>query len=168
MVGLQPVLTLYATRKLCRLLVCFLDRLASGACLAALGCLFLPRELEALGLLVFLFYVLTVGMGCLLHIVRAGRIGVATARPLAWVYGVMVVAVTAQLSLLVLPWLPMAALWWEPLDWGVLLHAGVLGVALVREGVRSRHREKLLSERLLRAGVEERARIGRHLHDYLV
>ncbi|MEZ5384188.1 MAG: histidine kinase [Prosthecobacter sp.] len=168
MVGLQPVLTLYATRRLCRQGAGVFDWVTLGLAAVAFGCLALPATLEWLGVVVFGIYVTAAGTGCLWHIVRAWRRGVATARPLAWAYAVMVLAVTLQMSLVVLPWLPVAALWWEPLDWGWLLHAGVLAVALVRESVRSRVREKALAERLLQAGVEERARIGRHLHDYLV
>lgn len=168
MVGVQPVLTLYATRSLCRQSFGILDWATAALAGCSLASLLLPKTMGWLGLAWFIVYVMAAGTGCLWHIVRAWRQGVPTARPLTWAFIIMVVAVTLQLSLIVIPWLPVAALWWEPLHWGVLSHAGVLTVAMVRETVRTHQREQALAERLLKAGVEERARIGRHLHDYIV
>jgi hypothetical protein len=118
MVGLQPLLTLHAIRRLCRQRVTVWDWLAWLVGAMALSSLWSPIDHVQAGSAVFLVLVLVAGLACFRHMLRGRRERVALATPLLVASLVFAATVNAQLSLLFVPWLPAAALWWEPLDWG--------------------------------------------------
>lgn len=63
------------------------------------------------------------------------------------------------------PLLPQAALWWDPMDFAVLIFLFLFGGSLLRRHVLARRRELELSARLVSTHSEERRQIGRQLHD---
>ncbi len=72
---------------------------------------------------------------------------------------------TLDASLAFFPILPLAAMWWDPMDLGLLAFLGTLGGALSRRHVVARRRESELGRRLVGAHAEERQQLGRVLHD---
>lgn len=63
------------------------------------------------------------------------------------------------------PLLPQAALWWDPMDVGVLAFLFLFAGSLLRRHVLARRRELELGARLVSTHSEERRQIGRQLHD---
>jgi len=63
------------------------------------------------------------------------------------------------------PLLPQAALWWDPMDFAVLIFLFLFGGSLLRRHVLARRRELELGARLVSTHSEERRQIGRQLHD---
>jgi signal transduction histidine kinase len=121
-----------------------------------------------MSLLAYAVHLIVTGIGSLVILVR----GIRRGEGMAWVMlgsGVFyVIAITAQITLAYFPWLPHAALAWEPMDLGIVINVMTLGTALLRRYVRAQRRERELGRQLLDAARDERARVGRHLHDHVV
>lgn len=121
-----------------------------------------------MSLLAYAVHLLVTGAGCVVIVVRGVRRGEGMAWALLGGGVIYVAAVTAQLTLVYFPWLPHAALVWEPMDFGIVVGVMTLGISLLRRYVHAQRRERELSRQLLDAARDERARVGRHLHDHVV
>lgn len=163
-----PTLTISMVGKICR----ETSRLWMWIVLASgLGCLVWAGSCwhwPQMSLLAYAVHLIVTGIGSLVILVR----GIRRGEGMAWVMlgsGVFyVIAITAQITLAYFPWLPHAALAWEPMDLGIVINVMTLGTALLRRYVRAQRRERELGRQLLDAARDERARVGRHLHDHVV
>lgn len=81
--------------------------------------------------------------------------------------GAVALAIGGVLDALMTAWplLPQAALWWDPMDLGVLAFLFLFAGSLLRRHVLARRREQELSARLVSTHSEERRQLGRQLHD---
>ena len=163
-----PTLTVSMVGKICRETSRRSFWIVLGSGIVCLGWAGSYMHWPQMSLLAYAVHLMVTGISCLAILVRGLRRG----ERMAWVMlgsGILyVVAVTAQITLAYFPWLPHAALVWEPMDIGIIIGVMTLGTSLLRRYVRAQRRERELSRQLLHAARDERARVGRHLHDHVV
>ena len=163
-----PTLTVSMVGKICRETSRRSFWIVLGSGIVCLGWAGSYMHWPQMSLLAYAVHLMVTGISCLAILVR----GIRRGERMAWVMlgsGILyVVAVTAQITLAYFPWLPHAALVWEPMDIGIIIGVMTLGTSLLRRYVRAQRRERELSRQLLHAARDERARVGRHLHDHVV